>query len=60
MRIDPIFLRPKMVADILGISKATLYRLIHGGVFPPPVRLGPGITGWRKLDVEVWLAGRVK
>jgi len=38
----------------LPVSPATLWRWVEAGKFPPPVKLGDGITAWRMEDVERW------
>ena len=40
---------------VLGISKASLYRLLAEGKFPDPVRPLPGVVAWRAGDVRAWL-----
>ena len=47
------------VLEITGLSKATIYRLINSGDFPPKVQLSPRCVGWRVADIEAWLAARV-
>src|ERR1700757_383537 len=39
-------------------SRTNQYRLVKLGLFPQKVRLSPGRTGWRKSDVDEWLASR--
>ena len=52
------FLRmPDVEADI-GLSKATLNRMVRRGEFPPKRRLGPGSVGWRESDIEAWKRSR--
>lgn len=51
-------LRVKEVTRQTGICKATLYRWIHDGHFPPPIRLGPRAVGWREHVVEEWIRDR--
>jgi excisionase family DNA binding protein len=34
-------LTPKRVAELLGISRRTLYNWVQRGLFPAPMRLGP-------------------
>ena len=52
-----IIRRPEVVARV-GLSSATLYRLISRGAFPRPVRLSTRATGWRTDEIEEWLASR--
>lgn len=55
-------LRTKAVADLLGVSRATLWRWYSSGHFPSPMVLGQGPTrpvhGWRESEVLSWLAAR--
>ena len=46
------------VLEATGLSKATIYRLLERGEFPPRVKLSPRCVGWRAADVEAWLAER--
>ncbi len=46
----------KGVTGILPFSRATLWRLTKEGRFPKPVKLGLGITAWRRSDVDAWIA----
>ena len=48
-------LRPRQVAKALGISNATLYRLVASGIFPKPHSLGPSMSFWRTSVVNDWL-----
>ena len=40
---------------LLGVSRASLYRLLEAGKFPKPVRPMPGVVAWRAGDVRQWL-----
>ncbi len=53
---DRRILRRSEVLARVGLSQATLYRLISRGAFPRPVRLSTRATGWRTEEVEEWLA----
>ena len=52
-----ILRRPALLARV-GISQATVYRMMSRGEFPRPVRVGQRATGWRTDEVEEWLASR--
>jgi excisionase family DNA binding protein len=39
---DGGLLDPRRVAELLGVSKRTIYNWVQSGRFPPPLRLGPG------------------
>ena len=46
------------VLEATGLSKATIYRLLARGEFPPRVKLSPRCVGWRAVDVDAWLEAR--
>lgn len=47
-----LFIRPKEVQSVYGISKSTAYRLMSKGIFPQLVTLSPRCKGWRKSDLD--------
>ena len=51
-------LRPSQMCKKLSISKATLYRLIKMGEFPPPLQLGGGSVGWPETVGDEWIQNR--
>lgn len=52
-----IWRKPKVLSCI-GMGNTWLYAAIARGEFPAPVRLGARAVGWRRSDVEAWLASR--
>ena len=48
---------PALVARV-GLSQATIYRMISNGEFPRSVQIGVRATGWRSDEIEEWLASR--
>lgn len=46
------FLRPHEVAHKMGLSKASLYRLVKGGMFPGPVKIFANVSVWLDSEVE--------
>ena len=50
-------LRLPDVIHAVGLSRATIYRMIQAGDFPAGVKLGAA-TGWREADVLQWIATR--
>ena len=52
-----ILRRSEVVARV-GLSRATLYRMISNGEFPRSVRIGVRATGWRSDEIDDWLASR--
>lgn len=48
------FLRLNNVLDRTGLSRATLYRKIAAGTFPPQHKLAERCCGWRESEVSIW------
>ena len=53
--IDDKFLRLKAVIEKTGKPKASIYREIKNGTFPPPERIGPRAVGWRLSKLLKWM-----
>lgn len=49
------FLRLNAVLDRTGLSRATLYRKIAAGTFPPQQKIAERCCGWRESEVNIWL-----
>lgn len=49
-------LRRKHVESATGLARSTIYDRIKGGTFPAPVKLGARSVGWRRRDIDAWLA----
>lgn len=43
------------VAEIVGVSRATIYRLIDSSSFPRPVRISARRIFWVRGEVEEWM-----
>lgn len=53
---EDVLLRHDVVTAMIGLSKATLWRMKTDGKFPQPVRIGSRAVRWRKSDVTAWMA----
>lgn len=53
---DLTILRLKQVQTETGISRSSIYRGIQAGTFPNLVPLGARAVGWRRGDIDAWLA----
>lgn len=42
------------VAEMLGVSTRTVYRLADAGKMPAPVKLG-SLVRWNRARIEVWI-----
>ena len=52
---EPAFYRLREVVRITALSRASIYRRIAAGDFPPQVSLGGRAKGWRREDVQAWI-----
>ena len=50
--------RPRHLPQAVGLSEITIRRWRQRGEFPEPIRLGPQAIGWRRIDIDAWLASR--
>jgi predicted DNA-binding transcriptional regulator AlpA len=53
------FYRVKDLQDILRISKATVWNWVKLNTFPSPIKLGKGITVWKKSDIDAWVKTKI-
>jgi prophage regulatory protein len=51
-------LRPKVVAERIGVSRATIYRMEKAGLLPPRLLIGPGCSGWLESDIDEFIESR--
>lgn len=43
----------------IGISRATIYRMVDSGEFPTPVRISHKRRAWVAAEVNAWVAERM-
>jgi prophage regulatory protein len=55
---DAEIVAPFFLPYVVGFSTTTAWRLRRRGLFPAPIRLSAGRVGWRRRDLEEWLAER--
>jgi prophage regulatory protein len=55
----PALLRMAEVTRTVGLSRATIYRLMERGQFPRAVTLTGSAVAWVRAEVEAWIAERV-
>jgi len=48
----------KQLGDILGVSRATIYRWINDGLIPAPIQLGPRRVAFPRQSVEQFISSR--
>lgn len=52
------YLRPNEVAEYLGVTRTTIWRMQRDAGFPQPIKVGLRATAFRRSEVEEWLAKR--
>jgi prophage regulatory protein len=52
------YLRAQELAALLAVHRTTLWRWVHDGHLPHPVRLGPNTVAWDCTQIDAWLAAR--
>ena len=57
-RTEPEILRTNDVLARLNVSRSSLHRRRQNGTFPKPFQLGKHAVGWRRADIDAWLADR--
>jgi prophage regulatory protein len=50
--------RIEEVADMLGVSRSTLYNLLSAGSFCAPIRIGPRTVRFLRSEVIAWIEER--
>ena len=55
----PALLRMREVTRTVGLSRATIYRLMGRGEFPRAVTLTGSAVAWVQTEVDAWIAERV-
>ena len=50
--------RMKIVQEMAGKSKPTIYADVKNGTFPAPIRLGPRAIGFYEDEIEAWQQSR--
>jgi prophage regulatory protein len=54
----PRMLRLADVVKKVGLSRASIYKMISASCFPQPRRLGPNSVRWVDVEVDEWLRAR--
>ncbi len=49
------FLRPKVVAEIVGVSRQQIWRMGKAGKFIPRVKISENIVAYRSDDLLDWM-----
>jgi len=51
-------LRTNEVAEMLGVSRVTLWRWTQRGLLPPKRIIGPNTVGWIEEEIQSWIKSR--
>lgn len=52
-------LRLRDVIGRVGLARASIYRMVRRGEFPPPVHPTPATSAWVSTEIDDWIAERV-
>jgi len=55
-KTDVRFLRAKDLAKRLGVSIATIWRMVKREQLPAPIKITPSISAWPVSAIEKWEA----
>jgi prophage regulatory protein len=55
---DPIVAGWRGASAATSLSTATLKRAARAQKFPLPMELGPNRIGWRRSEIDAWIASR--
>ena len=53
------FLRMREVIEMVGVSRATIYRWMDAGDFPRSIALGGNSIAWSEKSVQEWMESRI-
>ena len=51
-------LRMSSLIQKVGLSRASIYRLMDQGGFPKSFKIGASAIGWDEADIDKWIAER--
>ncbi|MDR1969054.1 MAG: AlpA family transcriptional regulator [Burkholderiaceae bacterium] len=60
MPVEHRILRLPEVEARTGFKRAHIYSLMKEGKFPKPLRLGVRAVGWDSVEIDQWIAERLK
>lgn len=52
------YIRPKRLAELLGVSEATIWRKAKNGTLPRPVKLSERVTAFDAVEINAWIKSR--
>jgi len=54
----PIIMRLPEVMRVIGLSRASIYRMVESGDLPRQLKIGTSAVGWLKVEIEDWVIRR--
>jgi prophage regulatory protein len=54
--VKPRIASPRVVAEMTGLSRTTIWRLGRTGEFPRPIQISAGRVGFLIDEIESWIA----
>ena len=55
MAENETLLRREDIEKMLGLGRTAIYNLVRRGELPPPLKVGPRASRWRKADVDEFI-----
>ncbi|ENN8395597.1 AlpA family phage regulatory protein [Serratia marcescens] len=52
------YIRPKRLAELLGVSEATIWRKAKNGTLPRPIKLSDRVTAFDAVEINAWIKSR--
>jgi len=52
--MTPLLIRDTQVAELLNVSRQTVWNRVRSGVLPKPIKFG-GCTRWRVSDIKNYI-----
>lgn len=56
--LKPSYIRPKNLAEELGISMPSLWRWVKAGKMPKPVKLSSRVAAFSTAEINSWLEAK--
>ena len=53
------FMRMREVIEMVGVSRATIYRWMDAGDFPRSIALGGNSIAWSEKSVQEWMESQI-
>ena len=54
------YIRPKRLAELLGVHESTIWRKVKNRTLPSPVKISERVTAFNAIEINEWLKDRAK